>query len=160
MFHIIIPIFYLNMIWEEIQSKLHLKIILCVEPTISRLLLCSLALFTPFPKRPSPSNSSGEAKYHTVLQWHHNERDSVSNYRRLDCSLNRLFRHRPRKTSRLCVTGLCEGNSPVTYEFPVHRSSYVENVSIWRRHHGMVRCIERAKQCFCNVGGLSEYYML
>ena len=29
-----------------------------------------------------------------LLQWRHNERDGVSNHRRLDYSLNRLFRHR------------------------------------------------------------------
>ena len=33
------------------------------------------------------------------------------------------------------VTGLCEGNSPVTSEFPTQRASNAENVSIWRRHH-------------------------
>ena len=36
----------------------------------------------------------------------------------IDCSLNRLFRHRSKKTSKICVTGLCAGNSPVTGEFP------------------------------------------
>ena len=30
---------------------------------------------------------------------------------------------------------LCEGNSPVTGEFPAQRASNVENVSIWWRHH-------------------------
>ena len=29
-----------------------------------------------------------------ALQWRHNERDSVSNHRRLNCLLNRLFRYR------------------------------------------------------------------
>ena len=33
------------------------------------------------------------------------------------------------------VTGLCEGNSPVTGEFPTQRASNAENVSIWWRHH-------------------------
>ena len=37
-------------------------------------------------------------------------------------------------TSKLCVTGLCEGNSPVTEEFPAQRVSNVKNVSIWWRH--------------------------
>ena len=44
-------------------------------------------------------------KYH---YWRHNERDGVSNPQRLDCLLNRLFRCRSRKTSKLRVTGpLC-----------------------------------------------------
>ena len=48
------------------------------------------------------------------LQWHHNERDGVSNHRRFDCLLNRLFMRRSKKTPKLRVTGLCEGNPPVT----------------------------------------------
>ena len=42
---------------------------------------------------------------------------------------------RSKKTSKLRVTGLCEGNSPVTGEFPAQRASYADNVSIWWRHH-------------------------
>ena len=66
----------------------------------------------------------------------HNERDDVSNHRRLDCLHNLLFRRGPKKTSKLRVTGLCEGKSPVTGEFPAQRASNAENVSIWWRHHG------------------------
>ena len=39
--------------------------------------------------------------------------------------------------SKLRVTGLCVGNSPVTGEFPALRASNAENVSIWWRHHGL-----------------------
>ena len=46
------------------------------------------------------------------LQWRHNGRDSVSNHKPRDCLLNRLFRRRSKKTSKLRVTGLCAGNSP------------------------------------------------
>ena len=66
------------------------------------------------------------------LQWRHPERDGVANHRRLDCSLNRLFRPRSNKTSN---TGLCEGKLPVNSEFPAQRTSNAENVSIWWRHH-------------------------
>ena len=45
-----------------------------------------------------------------TLQWCHNERDGVSNQRRLDGLLNRLFRRKSKKTSKLRVTDLCEGN--------------------------------------------------
>ena len=48
------------------------------------------------------------------LQW----RDGVSNYQPHDCLLDRLFRRRSKKTSKLRVTGLCAGNSPVIGEFP------------------------------------------
>ena len=83
---------------------------------------------------------------HTVLvfslQWGDNERDGVSNHRHLDFLLNRLLRRRSKKTPKLRVTGLCEGNWPVTGEFPPLKTSNVENVSIWWRHH---------IRCFCHM---------
>ena len=69
------------------------------------------------------------------LRWRHNERDTVSNHQPHDCLLNRLFRRRSKKTAKLRVTGLCEGNSPGTGEFPTQMASYAENASIWWRHH-------------------------
>ena len=57
------------------------------------------------------------------LQWRHNERYGVSNHQPNDCLSNRLFRRRSKKKPKLPVTGLCEGNSPVTREFPAQRSS-------------------------------------
>ena len=39
------------------------------------------------------------------------------------------------KTSKLRVTGLLEGNSPVTGEFSAQRASNAEDNSIWWRHH-------------------------
>ena len=64
------------------------------------------------------------------LRWRHNGRDSVSNHQPLDCLLNRLFRRRSKKTSKLRVTGLCAWNSPGTGEFPAQMASYAESVSI------------------------------
>ena len=72
-----------------------------------------------------------------ALQLRHNGRDSVSNRQPHDCLLNCLFRRRWKKTSKLRVTGLCVGNSPLTGEFPAQMASYAENVSIWWRHHGV-----------------------
>ena len=69
------------------------------------------------------------------LQWRHNERDGVSNHQPHDCLLNRLFRRRSKKTSKLRVTGLCEGNLPVTGEFPTQRASNADFFSIWWRRH-------------------------
>ena len=68
-------------------------------------------------------------------QWHHNGRDGVPNHQPHDCLLRSLFWRRSKKTSKLCVTGLCAGNSPVTGEFPAQIASNAENVSIWWRHH-------------------------
>ena len=62
------------------------------------------------------------------LRWRYNERDSVSNHQPHDCLLNRLFRHRSKKTSKLHVTGLCVGNSPGTvnspHKWPVTRKMF------------------------------------
>ena len=69
------------------------------------------------------------------LRWRHNELDGVSDHQPHDCLLNCLFGRRSKKTSKLCVTGLCAGNSPGTGEFPAQRASNAENVSIWWRHH-------------------------
>ena len=50
------------------------------------------------------------------LQGHHDERDGVSYHQHLDCLLGRLLRRKSKKTSKLCVNGLCEGNPPVTVD--------------------------------------------
>ena len=73
----------------------------------------------------------------STLRWRHNGYDSVSNHQPRDCFLNRLFKHRSKKTSKLRVTGLCAGNSPEADEFPAQMASNAENASIWWRHHEM-----------------------
>ena len=47
------------------------------------------------------------------LEWRHNGHGDVSNHQPHDCLLSCLFRHRSKKTSKLRVTVLCEGNWPV-----------------------------------------------
>ena len=71
------------------------------------------------------------------LQLRHNEHDGISNDLPLYCLLNRLFRYRSKEISKLSVTGLCEGKSPVTGEFPAQRASNAENVFIWWHHLGI-----------------------
>ena len=73
------------------------------------------------------------------LQWHHNGRDGVSKHQLHDCLLSRLFRRRSKKISKLRVTGLCAGNSPMTDEFPAQSASNAENVSIRWRHHAKTK---------------------
>ena len=46
---------------------------------------------------------------HRTLHWRHNDHDGVWNYQPHGCLVNRLFRRRSKKTSKLRVTGLCEG---------------------------------------------------
>ena len=59
----------------------------------------------------------------------------VSNHQPHNCLYNRVFRRRSEETSKLRETGLCEGNSPGTGEFPAQKASNAENVSIWWHHH-------------------------
>ena len=66
-----------------------------------------------------------------------NVRGGVLNRQSHDCLRNRLFRCRLKKTSKLRATGLCEGNSSVTGEFPAQRTRNAE-VSIWWRHHELI----------------------
>ena len=63
------------------------------------------------------------------------ESDGASNHQPHKCLLSRLPGRRSKKTSKLCITGLCAENSPVTGEFPAQRASNAENVAIWWRHH-------------------------
>ena len=63
-----------------------------------------------------------------LLQWRHNGRDSVLNHQPHDCLLNRLFRRRSKKTSKLRVTGFVRGihRGPVnsTHKWPVTRKMF------------------------------------
>ena len=81
---------------------------------------------------------------HITLQTHPTEKPQIHNshnghngvsIHQPQPLLNRLFRHRLKKTSKLRVTGLCAANSPLTSEFPAQMASNAENVSIWWRHH-------------------------
>ena len=64
-----------------------------------------------------------------TLQWRHNGRGSVSNHRPPNCLLNRWFRRRSKKTSKLHVTGLCAENSP--HKWPVTRICFHLMTSSW-----------------------------
>ena len=78
--------------------------------------------------------------YVFVLQWRHNRRNGVSNHLLHHCLLNRLFKRRPKKSSKLRVTGVCAGNSPVT-----------GNVSIWGRRHGNLTRINVHILCWMTI---------
>ena len=65
------------------------------------------------------------------LRWRHNGRVGVSDHQPHDFLLNCSFRRRSKKRSKLHVTGLCAGNSPVTGEFPAQKASDAECVSIF-----------------------------
>ena len=78
-----------------------------------------------------------------TLQWRHNECDSVSNHQPHDCLLNRLFRRRSKKTSKLRVTGLCAENSPgpvnSPHKGPVTRKMFpFDDVIMIKKHQTVV----------------------
>ena len=56
-----------------------------------------------------------------TLQWRRG-RYGVSTHQPHPCLLNRLFRRRSKKTSKLRVTGPCARNSPGTGEFPAQKA--------------------------------------
>ena len=56
---------------------------------------------------------------HIPLRLRHNERNGVSNHQPHDCLFNRLFGRWSKKTSKLRVPGLCEGNSLICLQIIV-----------------------------------------
>ena len=65
--------------------------------------------------------------YISTLRWRHYGRDGVSNHQPHDCLLNRLFRRRSKKTSKLRVTGHLMTSSDIGRKLPCH-----ESTSAWR----------------------------
>ena len=78
-------------------------------------------------------SSAGMTLPHFPWHIHYNDviMGGVSNHRRLDCLLNRLFRRRSKKISKLLVTGILRG----IHRSPSQRASNADYVSIWWRHH-------------------------
>ena len=102
---------YLSAISQDILSinKVNLKIIFKSSPISPRCQRVSWHIQHDI----HFLNSVG-TMWHSLctLLWRHNEHDSVSNHQPRGCLLNRLFRRRSKKTSKLRVTGLCVGKSP------------------------------------------------
>ena len=88
------------------------------------------------------------------LHWRRNGYDTVSNHKPHHCLLNRLFRRRSKKISKLCLTGLCAGSSPETGEFPAQMASDAENVSIWWRHHAICQPLRCQASIWSNADSL------
>ena len=112
----------------------------CRLQTVSRLIPVTMRLVwicqgNIFHSHRAWNQTAVPQSFFLPLQWLYNGHDSVSNHQPHDCLLTRLFRRRPKKTSKLLVTGLCAGYSPVTGEFLAQMASNAENVSIWWRHH-------------------------
>ena len=87
-----------------------LKRWLCNDNLDHKCLKSVVSLIMDEIMKPAAKLQSMSMDYLFSLQWRHNGRDSVSNHQTHDCLLNRLFRRRSKKTSKLHVTGLCAGN--------------------------------------------------
>ena len=124
-----------NMLLTKLDYSCHSMLILwqneCIILNVFRTQQKSASVIHHF-------ENVAQVEQHLALQWRHNERDCVSNHQPHEYLLKRLFRRRSKKSSKLRVTGLCAGISPVTGEFPAQRASNAENVSIWSRHHDFV----------------------
>ena len=87
---------------------------------------------------------TGHSLHHWIrtLQWRHNERAGVWNHRHLDGFLNHLVRRRSKKSPKLRLTGLCEGNSPVNspHKRPVTRKMFPFDDVIMRITNVLTRC--------------------
>ena len=99
-----VAIFILNITCVQFSSQLMMMILHAWTWLPKDLNACKTYLVQ------IPANSRFTLK---PLQWRHYGGDGFSNHRCLDCLRNRLFRCRSKKTSKLGVTGLCEGNLPV-----------------------------------------------
>ena len=78
------------------------------------------------------------------LRWRHNEHDGVSNHQHHGCLLNRLFRRRSKKTTKLRVTGLCVGISPgpvnSPHKGPVTRKMFPFDDVIMQGNYPVLAC--------------------
>ena len=93
-------------------------IIWCSIATSLRTLDKSKRIMTVTTSRATMSHICKYSLSMLSVRWHHNGRDGVSNHQPHDCLLNRIFKRRSKKISKLRVTGLCVGNSPGADEFP------------------------------------------
>ena len=100
------------------------------------------------------------------LRWRHNERDSVSNHQPHGCLLNGLLRRRSKKTSKLCVTGLCVGNSPrpvnSPHKGPVTRKMFPFDDVIMSDTSGLHHTVDKPNEIALTMknkrpGGLTSY---
>ena len=60
-------------------------------------------------------------QWRKYIKWHHNGSGSVSNHQPHPFLLNRLFRRRSKKISKLRVTGLCSGDRIIPLSKPIEK---------------------------------------
>ena len=133
---VLLPICHFKLISTHIKQTQDISFIVDILfTTMHRTRLCTQHVIQHITEiinkqHPCPCPKPGD-----IGSAHYN--DVIMSARRLKSPASRLWRSK--KTSKLRVTGLCAGNSPVTGEFPTQRASNAEKVSIWWRHHGQWR---------------------
>ena len=123
--------FHIHRVISQIRLRLHHCVQSQKYPRPCPCLKDRLRIATP---QPPMMPLEGALSHVSSLQWRHNGHYGASNHQPHHCLLNRWFGQRSKKTSKLRVTGLCEGNSPVTCAFLSQRASNAVNVSIWCHH--------------------------
>ena len=120
--------------WYHTQRTLRSKAVACLPSNLSCIWHID-QIFTSYTTRDVKMRCVPGVTRHAVytLQWSHNEHDGVSPSSWLFIQPFIQAQVKEKKL-KLRVTGLCEGNSPVTGEFPAQRASNAENISIWWRH--------------------------
>ena len=86
----------------------------------------------------------------------------VSQITSLTIVYSTVYTSRSRKTSKLRITGLCEGNSPVTGEFPAQMASNAENVfhlimSSWKINVSISSTFWHF--CYCDIIWWTKQYV-
>ena len=81
------------------------------------------------------------AHHDSTIQWHHNERDGVSNHRRFHV-FTKSFVQAQIKIHQSSESLAFVRNSPVTGELPAQRASNAKTVSIWWRHNESLKCCD------------------
>ena len=139
--------FYHIETWRKLPSfyRRHLNVFSVIKVFVFWLKFKNFVLEDPFDSMTvfdsSVLGNSLAPNRHWTNAWtnsSHNGRAGLSSHQPHDCWLKCLFRRRSKKTSKLRVTGLCDGNSSGTGEFPAQMASNAENVSIWWFHHGFI----------------------
>ena len=140
------PSHHLNQCWNIVNSNLRYKLqwnpkrnsCIFIQENAFKNVVCEMVAILSLPQWVNPCCHYS----HAIMSMMASQITRI-----LIGLLNPLFRRRSKKTSKLCLTGLCEGNPLVTSGFPSQRASNVEKVSIWWHHHddefisGNLKCI-------------------
>ena len=110
--------------------QMYLQIHICISHVVAPICDLGIRTFEMIIDSKDPCHISWRLKPvpPRTSHWRLNGHDDASNYQPHHCLLNRLFRRRSKKTSKIRVTGLCEGNQrgPVNspHKGPVTRKMF------------------------------------